>query len=91
MYISICSSKVCFFCSKVGEDEDKKGKSEYVNFKRVVWHESFRKLLESIVQYSKTGCWVQCGDQIPRHLFPIILILSADYEEQYVFVNPFYL
>jgi hypothetical protein len=57
-----------------------------VNFKRAVWHESFRVLLSSIATYSLTGCWVQCGDKIQRHLFPFIFILSGDYEEQYAFL-----
>ncbi|KAF8961518.1 hypothetical protein BDZ97DRAFT_1921202 [Flammula alnicola] len=66
----------------VPEDEAEKGKKSYVDFKRVVWHQSFFKLLETIAQYSKTGCWVKCGDGIERQLFPVVLILSADYEEQ---------
>jgi hypothetical protein len=68
----------------VAEDEAEKGKKEFVDFKRVVWHESFRKLLETIAPYSKTGCWIKCGDGKTRRLFPFILILSADYEEQCV-------
>ena len=59
-----------------------KGKKAYVDFKTVVWHESFRKLLESIRDHSKLGFWFKCGDDIIRRLFPLILILSADYEEQ---------
>jgi len=54
-----------------------------VNFKRVVWHDSFYELLDSIHIHSKTGFHIRCGDGIVRHLFPAILILSADYEEQY--------
>jgi Plavaka transposase len=67
---------------QVPEDEAERGKKDYVDFKRVVWHNSFLKLLESIAKYSVTGCWVECGDKIQRHLFPTVLILSADYEEQ---------
>ena len=33
------------------------------------------------------GCWVRCGDKVERHLFPFVFILSADYEEQYVFLQ----
>jgi len=58
------------------------GKKEYVDLKHVVWHQSFFKLLETIKEYSVVGCWVTCGDGVKRHLFPIVLILSADYEEQ---------
>ncbi|KDR65150.1 hypothetical protein GALMADRAFT_148940 [Galerina marginata CBS 339.88] len=70
----------------VGEEEEERGDPQYVNFKRVVWHESFRKLLESIKEFSKTGYNVYCGDGIFRHLFPLILFLSADYEEACVMV-----
>ncbi|KAG2741149.1 hypothetical protein P692DRAFT_20688451, partial [Suillus brevipes Sb2] len=66
----------------VSEDADEDGKPGFVNFKRVVWHESFLKLLELVVQYSKTGYTHQCFDKVMRWLFPILLILSADYEEQ---------
>lgn len=68
---------------KVGETEEEKGKPNYVNFKRVVWHNCFRKLLESLSLILRTGNSVTCGDGIIRHLFPFIIILAADYEEQY--------
>ncbi|KAG2750980.1 hypothetical protein P692DRAFT_201710246, partial [Suillus brevipes Sb2] len=64
----------------VSEDADEDGKPGFVNFKCVVWHKSFLKLLELIVQYSKTGYTHQCFDKVMRWLFPILLILSADYE-----------
>ena len=53
-----------------------------MNFKNIVWHESFNKLVESIKGYSKTGCWVWCSDEVDQHIYPVILILVADYEEQ---------
>jgi hypothetical protein len=56
----------------------------FVDFKRIVWHESFEKLLDSIGEHSKTGFAVECGDGIERVLYPFVIILSADYEEQYV-------
>jgi len=40
------------------------------------------KLLEAIKEHSRTGYWVRCSDDIERLLYPFILILSADYEEQ---------
>jgi hypothetical protein len=55
---------------------------DYVNFKRVVWHDSFYELLDSIQAVSKTGLHIKCADGMTRHLYPVILILSADYEEQ---------
>ena len=54
-----------------------------MNFKRVVWHDSFYELLDSIHAQSKTGIYIKCADGVVRHLYPAILILSADYEEQY--------
>jgi hypothetical protein len=39
--------------------------------------------LESIHAVSETGFHLKCADGITRHFFPVILILSADYEEQY--------
>ena len=53
-----------------------------MNFKRVIWHDSFYKLLETIETISVTGFWVKCGDGVERHIFPLVLILTADYEEQ---------
>lgn len=53
-----------------------------MNFKNVVWHKSTGKIFESLVQYSKTGCTIECGDDVRRYMFPYVLIDSADYEEQ---------
>ncbi|KIM45701.1 hypothetical protein M413DRAFT_430427 [Hebeloma cylindrosporum] len=67
----------------IKEDAAESGKKDYVNLKRVVWHESFAELLKTLAQYSKTGWFFTgCADGIPRWLFPVILLLSADYEEQ---------
>jgi len=68
--------------AKVEEEAEESGKKGYVNFKRVVWHSSFYELLDSIRDYSKTGFHIKCADGIVRRLYPVILILSADYEEQ---------
>ncbi|KAG2090890.1 uncharacterized protein F5147DRAFT_755445 [Suillus discolor] len=68
----------------VPEDPEHAGKSSFVDFKNAVWHESFLKLLESVIQISRTGYLFECGDAIQRLLWPLILILSADYEEQCV-------
>ena len=67
---------------QVGSAAEDKGQPGWVNFKRVVWHTAFYKLLESIKAYSMVGCWVECGDGIKRQIYPLILILAADYEEQ---------
>ncbi|KAF7377675.1 hypothetical protein MSAN_00190400 [Mycena sanguinolenta] len=65
----------------VADDTAESGKAGYVNFKTAVWHASFFKLLESIAGHSKTGVWTNCGDGNARWLFPVVLILAADYEE----------
>ncbi|KAG2049418.1 hypothetical protein BDR06DRAFT_893895, partial [Suillus hirtellus] len=66
------------------EDANEEGKTGFTNLKRVIWHESFAVFLELVAQYSKTGYAHKCFDQILHWLFPILLILSADYEEQCV-------
>ncbi|KAG1854811.1 hypothetical protein DFJ58DRAFT_841293 [Suillus subalutaceus] len=68
----------------VPADSDEDGKLSYTNLKKVVWHKSFTILLETLSLISKTGFAHQCYDGILRWLFPLILILSADYEEQCV-------
>ncbi|KAI6095461.1 hypothetical protein F5141DRAFT_1191310 [Pisolithus sp. B1] len=60
------------------------GKLWFANFKNAIRHESFRKLLQMVEKESETGCWVNCWDGVTCHFFPVILILSADYEEQAV-------
>ncbi|KAI0371886.1 hypothetical protein BV20DRAFT_992080 [Pilatotrama ljubarskyi] len=64
------------------EDEDEEGKSTFTTFKREVWHRAFWHLLESTKTWAETGYSVKCGDGIIRLLFPVVLILVADYEEQ---------
>ncbi|KAG1889652.1 uncharacterized protein F5891DRAFT_926277, partial [Suillus fuscotomentosus] len=68
----------------VPEDSDEDGKLSYMNLKHVVWHKSFSILLITILLLSATGFAHKCYDGIQRWLFPLILILSADYEEQCV-------
>ncbi|KAJ6523086.1 hypothetical protein DFH09DRAFT_1421223 [Mycena vulgaris] len=65
----------------VKDDPQEKDKPAFSNFKNIVWHTAFYKLLESLVLPSKLGHWTTCGDQINRWLWPMILILAADYEE----------
>ncbi|KAF8910223.1 hypothetical protein CPB84DRAFT_1938167 [Gymnopilus junonius] len=68
----------------ITEDSGEMQKKGYVNFKQIVWHRSLYEILDSIQLYGKTGFQKECGDNISQWLFPIILILSADYEEQCV-------
>ncbi|KAI6155058.1 hypothetical protein BKA82DRAFT_4326433 [Pisolithus tinctorius] len=66
----------------VKEDKRYSGKKSFTNFKNHVWHESFKKILDTILEYLNTSCWVMCWDGITCQLFPTVLILLADYEEQ---------
>jgi Plavaka transposase len=68
--------------TQVDDAPEDKGRPTWVNFKRIIWHAAFFKLVESIEKYSAEGCWVSCGDGIPRNIYPLVLILAADYEEQ---------
>ncbi|KAF9462181.1 hypothetical protein BDZ94DRAFT_1368680 [Collybia nuda] len=68
----------------VHEDTAETGKPGFVNFKNAVWHAAFEIFIGTVAQHSKTGCWIKCGDNIMRWLWPTILILSADYEEMTV-------
>ncbi|TFK18308.1 hypothetical protein FA15DRAFT_603515, partial [Coprinopsis marcescibilis] len=68
----------------VPEDADKTGTRKFADFKRIVWHTAFEKMLQSMVQYTESGFFFQCGDNIERCVFPLVMILSADYEEQCV-------
>ncbi|KAJ7764640.1 hypothetical protein DFH07DRAFT_738222 [Mycena maculata] len=65
----------------VKDDPQENGKPAFSNFKNIVWHTAFYKLLESLAHIAKVGEWTNCGDEILRWLWPTILILAADYEE----------
>ncbi|KAJ6554445.1 hypothetical protein B0H19DRAFT_1294201 [Mycena capillaripes] len=65
----------------VKDDPKENGKTAFSNFKNVVWHTALYKLLESLVHPSNVGSWTECGDGQLRWLWPVILILAADYEE----------
>lgn len=64
------------------EDPERSGKTDFVDFKCIVWHESAAKILDSLVEYSKTGYYMKCGDKIHRLMYPLIFMKTADYEEQ---------
>ncbi|KAI6143422.1 hypothetical protein BKA82DRAFT_4331282 [Pisolithus tinctorius] len=66
----------------VPESAKEEGKTGYTNYKRVIWHEAFLCIIDRLAEPSKLGYRYECYDKITRWLFPLILILSADYEEQ---------
>ncbi|KAI6032410.1 Sec63 Brl domain-containing protein [Pisolithus marmoratus] len=67
----------------VPEDAAEEGWLGYTNLKQTVWHESFVKLLGDVAQFSQTGyLHVSQYDKVEHWLFPVVLMLSADYEEQ---------
>ncbi|KAG1838877.1 hypothetical protein F4604DRAFT_1691463 [Suillus subluteus] len=80
--VGMAGGRVMGWLPIINEDQKDSGKASFVNFKNAVWHKSFLQLIESVIQHSNTGYWFDCGDLIRRLLWPIILILSADYEEQ---------
>ncbi|KAK7059887.1 hypothetical protein R3P38DRAFT_3523832 [Favolaschia claudopus] len=65
----------------VPDDPQMRDKTSFTQFKNIVWHEAMYQLLESIVEVSKVGFWMRCGDNVDRWLWPRVLILAADYEE----------
>ncbi|KAK0187157.1 hypothetical protein F5146DRAFT_1004106 [Armillaria mellea] len=69
------------------EESQHRDKTYYADFKRAIWHKAFEIILSSIQVRSKIGAWVQSpnSDIVPWYLFPTIMILSADYEEQMSF------
>lgn len=58
-----------------------KGKISWRNHKRAVYHEAFREILKTLKLYSKVGYSFLDANEVQRHIYPCILILSADYEE----------
>ncbi|KAI9444316.1 hypothetical protein H4582DRAFT_2071883 [Lactarius indigo] len=68
----------------IPETAEGSGKTGFTNFKRKVWHHAFHCIIESIVDKSKAGYWLQCVDGTQQQFFPGIITLSADYEEQCV-------
>ncbi|KAK0482792.1 hypothetical protein IW261DRAFT_1418319 [Armillaria novae-zelandiae] len=71
----------------IKEEAKHKDKSYYTDFKRAIWHKAFESILLRIKGKSKFGAWVQVAggmETTPCHLylFPTIMILSANYEEQ---------
>ncbi|KAG2051294.1 hypothetical protein BDR06DRAFT_890077, partial [Suillus hirtellus] len=52
------------------------------NFKNVIWHKSFTRIISSLASKSKMRQWFECLDSIMCWFFLCILILSADFEEQ---------
>ncbi|OSC97911.1 hypothetical protein PYCCODRAFT_1418559 [Trametes coccinea BRFM310] len=64
------------------EDENEEGKLTFTTHKRIVWHDAFWIFLSALARVGRLGELFECGDAIRRLLFPIILILASDYEEQ---------
>jgi hypothetical protein len=52
-----------------------------------VWHKAFYKIAESIEKCTELGFALNCGDRVRRKMYPFVLIVSADYEEQYVIMT----
>ncbi|KAI0340313.1 hypothetical protein BDW22DRAFT_1334574 [Trametopsis cervina] len=74
--------RIVGFIPVADDDPKHRKKPKYVNFKNAVYHEAFREFLKDVAEHSKAGYSCKCGDEILRHIFPFINIISADYEEQ---------
>ncbi|KAG1761648.1 hypothetical protein EDD22DRAFT_847614 [Suillus occidentalis] len=77
----IGDGQVVGWLSIVSKNSGEDKKLSYMNLKYIIWHESFFKLLKSIILYVKTGFIHECYDCITHWLYPLVLLLSADYEE----------
>ncbi|KAG1884129.1 hypothetical protein F4604DRAFT_1878866 [Suillus subluteus] len=66
----------------IKDDPKHRGTLRFANFRAAVWHTAFKKVLASIVPPSTSGRWANCWDNIARLFYTLVLILSADYEEQ---------
>ncbi|KAH9487472.1 hypothetical protein JR316_0001548 [Psilocybe cubensis] len=64
------------------EDSAHTHKASYVDLKRLIWHKAVHKILQSIEAPATFGAAIKCGDGKTRNIFPHILSISADYEEQ---------
>lgn len=70
------------FSSKVKETSGQKGKTKFANLKRVVWHLAFKRILKRLCKIAVAGYYFKFPNGAIYRLFPFLLILSADYEEQ---------
>ncbi|EIW75195.1 hypothetical protein CONPUDRAFT_66265 [Coniophora puteana RWD-64-598 SS2] len=67
----------------VEDNAEDEGLLSYTTLKRVVWHDSVRQLFKNASFVSENGLlYEKLYDGVARWLFILILILSADYEEQ---------
>ncbi|KAG2356490.1 hypothetical protein BDR07DRAFT_1453395 [Suillus spraguei] len=88
LHVGICNGEVfggghlVGWFSIVEEEKQYSGTQSFVNFKNVIWHESFKCLPKSLTPLLKTSFCIKCWDGIEHLFYPLILILSANYEEQ---------
>ncbi|KAJ3834010.1 hypothetical protein F5878DRAFT_697660 [Lentinula raphanica] len=80
----VAGGRVVGWLPVVTEDAHRSGKTDFADFKTVVWHTSISKLFEGLTIYCSTGYARICGDGIRRNLFPVCIIESSDFEEQCV-------
>ncbi|TFY65027.1 hypothetical protein EVJ58_g2245 [Rhodofomes roseus] len=65
----------------IDEGTAEEGKKNFVDHKRIVWHEAFYLFIKKIEVLAKTG--FQCDlPNIMRNFYPFLVMLVADYEEQ---------
>ncbi|KAF9045535.1 hypothetical protein BJ165DRAFT_1415498 [Panaeolus papilionaceus] len=64
------------------EISSESGKQGFIRHKREVWHEAMSQIFKSLADWMELGTAIQCGDGVVRHIFPRLVMISADYEEQ---------
>ncbi|KAG8700989.1 hypothetical protein FRC09_005626 [Ceratobasidium sp. 395] len=65
----------------VVEEDKSLNSSDMAEVRVHVYHEAWKKILESIELAAKEGKLVRCGDGVVRLLFLVLGAISADYEE----------
>lgn len=83
-YVAVCITYYVITTNNIKPEDDaaESGKPGFVNLKRVIWHTAFHEILRSIEHHAEFGTSITCGDGVKRQIFPRIIIISADYEEQ---------
>ncbi|KAG2155366.1 uncharacterized protein EDB93DRAFT_1239231 [Suillus bovinus] len=70
--VGVAGGRVMGWLPIVNEDQKDSGKASFVNFKNVVWHESFMQLIESVIQHSNTGYWLRLADYEEQCIMALI-------------------
>ncbi|KDQ11826.1 hypothetical protein BOTBODRAFT_113908 [Botryobasidium botryosum FD-172 SS1] len=70
------------YIPKVAKIKGDKDKAVFKNYKREVFHKALSYILESLEDPAEYGHEMVCGDDKLRTTYPMVSILSTDFEEQ---------